>query len=138
MPANFYKLVNGTHAAKNGIILNDHMTRQVRIVAHHAPVTYTAIMRNMTISLNEAIVSDRSLFPFFRSAVYGYKFADGGIISDENIGILALKFQILRNGCNYGTRENPAVFTDTCAFHNGYIGANPCTLAYFHILVDDG
>src|SRR4249919_2723928 len=94
------KLVNGTHAAKNGIVFNDHMSGNLGIITHHAVIAYNTVMSQMTIGLDQTIASYGSFFPVFGTAVYRYEFANGRIVSDEYIGIFSLEFQILRNGCD--------------------------------------
>jgi hypothetical protein len=95
-------------------------------------------MRQVTISLDETITSNGSFFPVLRAPVYRNKFTNGSVITNKNIGIFALKFQILRNGGDDRSREDPAIFSDTGTLHNGYIGTNPCSFTNFDILVEDG
>src|SRR5580704_7176179 len=132
------KLVYGTHSTENGIIFNDDVAGHLGIVAHYAIIAHDTVMCQMAIGLNKTIAANRCFFPVFCSPVYCNKFPDGCIITYKYIGIFALKFQILRNGCNYCAWKNAAVLSDSCAFHYCNIGTNPGTLSNFHILVNDG
>lgn len=92
----------------------------------------------MRIRHDQAVLADHRFFPVGRASVHRYKFPDGGIIANDNGGIFPMKFQILWNGSNDCTREDAAIFANSGAFHNGYVGADPGAITYFDILVNNG
>ncbi len=118
-------------------VAHRYMTRHLRVVAHDAVVADDAVVRNVAIRHDEAVAAHFGNAFFHRAAMYGYKFADGGIVADFNSGFFAHKLQILRYGHQYGTRKYAAVFPDAGAFHNGDVAANPRTFSYFHVFVND-
>src|SRR6478735_5885801 len=129
--------MNGTHASKDGIIPDDHMTGNLGIVAHHTIVTYNAVVRQMAVGLDQAIAPDGGFFPVLGATVDGDEFADGCIVADKNIGVFALEFEILRNGGNDRTGKYSAVVPDPCSFHDCHIRSDPGSFSDFHILMDN-
>jgi hypothetical protein len=51
MQAHCHELVDGAHAAENGIVVDNHMAGDLGIVAHYTMIPDNAVMRKMTISL---------------------------------------------------------------------------------------
>src|ERR1043166_3653726 len=112
MLTDFYKLVKGTHTTKNCPVCNHNMSRNLRIIAHDAIVSNTAIMRDMTIGLDKTVATNCCFFPVLCSAINRYKFTNGSIVTNKYVGIFTLEFQILWNGSNDRTWKNPAVLTN--------------------------
>src|SRR5690606_16853520 len=51
-------------------------------------------------------------------------------------GLLTLKFQVLGDAGDDGTRKYAAVLTDACPVHNGHVGADPRAIFDDNILMD--
>jgi hypothetical protein len=113
------------------------MTCHLGIVAHDTVAPDDAIMGDMAVRHDKAIVAHHSLPSVFGAAVDCNELPDGGIVSDFHTGFFTFKFEVLRSCRDYGSGENPAVFTDSCTIHDGYIAANPGAFADFYILVND-
>jgi hypothetical protein len=136
MLTNVYKLVNGAHTCQDREIAEGNMPGHLGIVAHDAVVADNAIMGNMTVSHDEAVVANLS-GPFILAAtVDGYKLTDGGIVADLYGSIFSFVFQVLGNSGNHSSRENAAVVSYTGTFHDGYIAADPGAFADFYVLMD--
>src|SRR6185295_2952879 len=131
------ELMYRAHAPQNSPVTDRHVTRYLRVIAHDAIIAYGTIMRKMAICHEETIFSDYCLVFHFCSPIHRYKFADRGIIPDENGRIFALVFHILGNRSDDGSGKNAAIFPDTCAFHDRYIRADPCSFTNLHILMNN-
>ena len=92
MPANLYKLVNGTHSTQNCIISNRYMARNLCISDLYAMVAHNTIMRQVAISHNQAVIADDGLFPVHCAPVNGNKLTDCCIISNYYPAVFALEF----------------------------------------------
>ena len=123
--------------AKNSIIANITWPGHLCIVAHDTVIANNTIMCNMAVCHDQAIVSHFGGPPVFAAPVNGYKFPNGSIITDLYSCIFTFIFKVLRNGRNNSTRENAAVLTNSCTFHNGYIAADPGAFTNFYILVNN-
>src|SRR5271154_1435740 len=137
MMTNVYELMNCAHATEYCPIINDHVAGNLCVITENAIISYNTIVRQMAICLDKTIFPDHSFFTVLRAAVNGNKFPDSCIIANKNIGIFALKFQILRNGANNSAGKNAAIFTNSRTLHDSYIRTNPCSFTDFNILVDN-
>src|SRR5260221_2377226 len=136
MLADIYKLMYGTHAAKYCPIADGNMSGYLCIIAHDAIIAHNAIMCQVAISHKQAIFTYLRFFFYSCAAVHRYKLTNRCAITNIYVGIFTLEFQILRNGSNYSTWKNAAVLTNSCPFHNSYIGPDPCSITHLHILMD--
>jgi hypothetical protein len=96
------------------------------------------VVRNVAIRHDQAIVAHNRAPSVFGTAMDGYEFPDGGSITNHNSCFFFFKLKILRCCCDDRAREDAAVFTDPCAFHDGDIASDPGPFANLHILVDHG
>ncbi len=79
------------------MIAHGDMACQGSIVGEHTVVAYLAVVRNMAVGHDQAVVADHGLPPVFGAAVDGYILADGGVVAYFNGGVLACKFEVLWN-----------------------------------------
>jgi len=107
------------------------------VITHDAVVANDTIMSKMAISHNKAIAADNSFFPVNSTTIDSHKLPYRCIVANDDLGILALELQVLGDSGNNGARKNPAILTDSCPFHDRYIRANPCAIAYLNILVNN-
>jgi hypothetical protein len=133
-----YELVNGAHAADDGIIANHHMTGHLGIVTENTVIANNAVVRNVAVSHDQAVVSHLCGPTVAAAAVNGHKFTDGRIVSNLYRGFFAFIFQVLGDGRYYSAWKDPAVPAYPGAFHNGNVAADPGAFAYFNIVVDNG
>src|SRR6266496_2528272 len=135
MLTNIYKLMYGTHAAKNCPITNRYMPRYLCVVTHDAIITNNTVVSQMAISHEKTIFTNNRFFFYSGATIHCYKFSDSSIVTYNYYGIFTLVFQILWNGGNNGTGKYPAVPSYSCTLHYCYIGTYPGTISYLHILV---
>jgi hypothetical protein len=114
------------------------MAGHLGIVAEDAVIAYDAIMRDVAVSHDQAVVSNLCGPPVAAAAVDCHKFTDGRIVANLHRGLFALVFKVLGDGRYYGAWKDPAVPAYPGAFHNGNIAADPGAFAYFNIVVDNG
>jgi hypothetical protein len=137
MLSNLHKLVNGAHATEYRKIPQYYVAGHLGIVAHDAVVTNLAIMGDVTICHDKAVVPNLGCPPVFTSAVNGYKFTNGSVVANFDGSWFILKFKVLRNRSYNCPRKDPAVFADAGAFHDGYIASDPGAFTNFYVLVYD-
>src|SRR6187399_1341992 len=113
------------------------MSRHLCVIAHDTVIAYNTIMCNMAVCHDQAIVAHFCCPPVFAATVYRYKLTDGCIVTDLYCCMFAFVFKILRDGCYNSPRENAAVLSYSCTFHNGYVAAYPGAFTYFYILVNN-
>ena len=63
---------------------------------------------------------------------------DAVIVTYLNGGIFSCKFKVLRNSSDDSAGEDLAVLADAGTGEDSYVGANPGSVAYLHILTDGG
>jgi len=113
------------------------MPGQLGIITHDTVIAHDAIMCNMTVGHDEAVVAYLGCPPVFAAPVYRNKFTYGGIIAYFHGGTFTLVFQILRNGCDYSAWKNAAVLSNPGTFHDGNIASDPGAITNFHILMNN-
>src|SRR5690606_3165847 len=106
------KLMHGYHTSQHHKITYGDVPRQGTVIRENAVIAHDTVVRDMAISLNQAIFADNGLPLVFRAAVYRHALADGCVIADFGGGFFAVKLQVLRNARNNSPRENPAIFAN--------------------------
>jgi hypothetical protein len=99
-------------------------------------VTYLAVVGNMAVSHNQAVITYGCFPAVSCTPVDGNKFTDGGITADLSRCFFTCKFQILWNGAQYSSGKNATVFADPRTIHDGNITADPGTLTDHYITMD--
>jgi hypothetical protein len=126
------------YATEANPVAQHHMAGELAAIAQGAIVADNAIMPNMAIGKDPAIIAHGSL-PFIAgTAVNGHKFADGTVIANLNRGFFLGVFAVLGNGANYGSGEDAAILANAGPLHNGHIRPDPGAFAYFNVLMDNG
>jgi hypothetical protein len=131
------ELVNACHPAKDGIVTDLDFTGQAHIINQDHIIADPAVVRDMCIGHDQAIVTDDCLSERPGTLVYGDAFPDNRVVADFDMGNFTLIFKILWYGRDDRSREDLAVFPDPGPVENGYVGTDPGSLPYFHILTDD-
>ena len=90
----------------------------------------------MAISHNQAVVTYYGLTLAGSTTVNCNELADGGVITNDGISLLALKLQVLWVATYDCTRVDMAVLANTHTSVDGDIAINNCTLTYLHISVN--
>jgi hypothetical protein len=135
---NMYELMYRTNAAHTYIIAKYHMPCKLRTIAQGTVVAYYTIVSYMAVSQYPAPFAYYRFIAVGGTPVYGYKFSYGTVISNFNCGFFAVKFPVLRYGCNYSTGKNSAVFANAGTLHNGYIATHPGAFTNYHITMNYG
>ena len=135
MLTNLHKLVNCTHACKNRIIAETYVPCHLSIVTHDAIISNYTIVSNVAVCHNQTIISNLGCPFIFTSSIDGYKFPDGGIVTNNNRGVFSFILQVLWNPCKNGSWENATIISNPGAFHDSNITSNPGTASNFYILV---
>jgi hypothetical protein len=138
MRTNVYKLVYSTHAPKYGPIANSDMSGHLRIVAHNAVVTHNTIMRQVAVSHYQTVFPNHGLLLILCSPIHSYVLTNSCIVADNHNGVFTLKFHILRYRRNDRTRKYPAILSYACTLHDCHTRPNPCAIANFNVLVNNG
>src|SRR6185369_4912949 len=106
-------LVNGAQPAENGIILNDDVPAERRIVGHDHMVADLAVMRDVDADHEEAVVADaRDHAAALGPGVHRHIFADRVVAPDHQLGLLAPILEILWFKTDRGERKHPAAVPD--------------------------
>ena len=113
------------------------MTGHLGIIGNDTVITDDAVVRDMTVSLQQAVVADTCFPAFLCSPVHCHKLSYSGIISYFHQRIFSFKLQVLGNSGDHGAGENAAVPADARPFHNGHIAADPGTFSNFNIVMND-
>src|SRR5690348_7803277 len=112
------------------------MSRKGSVIRKYAVITYFAIVGNMRISHDKAVIAYLCFILISGTSVYGNAFADGGIVTNNGQSFFALKFQILWNSRDNRAGKYPAILAYPRPFHNGDIGGYPRAFTNFHILMN--
>ena len=91
MRTDFYKLVDSRQSRDNTIITDLHMTCQCNAIHKNDMVSYDAIVRDVHISHDKAVLTDHCFAIGFGSAIDGYTFAYRGTVAYLNSGVFTLK-----------------------------------------------
>src|SRR5690606_4653286 len=128
--------MNGNKPGQNYIITNGNMAGECCTIRKNTIITHNTVVGNMAVSLDQTVLSNYSFPAVFCTAVNGYAFADGGIITNFGSSLFTRKLQILRNSGNDSSRKYTAVFTNSGTIHDGYIRAYPCSFSNDNIFMD--
>ena len=136
MAAYMGELMAQYSSAENSEVVDDDLSGYLRRIGDNDVIAQFAIVGDMYVSHEQAVIPDNG-FPFrCGSTVYSYIFAQGGVVSYFGSCFFSLEFEILWNGRNDGSREDGAIFTDTGAFENGRIWHNTGSVADDDIFVN--
>src|SRR4030095_9745830 len=136
MLPDLHELVNSAHSANDRPVANRYMTRYLRVVTHYTIIAHKTIVCEMAIGHDQAILPDHGFITILGTTVYGYEFTDRGSIAYIYVGVFTLEFQILRDCCDNGAGEYPAVLPDPCSLHDRYIRPDPCAFTDLNVLVN--
>ena len=112
------KLVNQAAAADNSKIVNLHFSGYLGSIPDDDMIFQYAVVCNMGICHDQAIVSDNGFSFRGCSAVDRNTFADRRIVSDFCGCLFSVELQVLWNTGNYSSRENGTVVSDPCPVEN--------------------
>ena len=71
------------------------MTGQTGTVAHDDVITHDTVMSYMGTCLEKAVTADARFFPFTSCSADRYKFTENRPVSDDQIALFTMIFQIL-------------------------------------------
>src|SRR5690606_27935561 len=133
-----HELVDGDHPGQDHIGPYGDVSGQGGIVAENTAISHNAVMGNMAIGHDQAVVANDRLHTVRGSLVDRGTLPYGGIVPDMDRGVLPLVLQVLGHGRNDRPGEYTAVLSDSGTLHDRDIGADPGTLPNGHIVVDGG
>src|SRR6266404_7480490 len=97
MLADTHVLVDGAAPAENGIVLDDNMPRERRVVRHDHVIGNLTVMGDVRADHEKAVVADpRDHSSPGRPRVHRHIFANRVVAPDHKLGLLAPIFEILR------------------------------------------
>src|SRR4051812_26300339 len=130
MRSNFYKLVKGACPADDCPVFNCHVSGYLDRIRKNAVVPDDAIMSDMHISHQQAILPDYGLMFICCPTANGDPFADHSVVPDKAFCSLTRKFQVLRirryrcSGIDLHLRSYPLPVP------NEGIGSAPSSVSY--------
>ncbi|MNV90717.1 hypothetical protein D3C71_1851270 [compost metagenome] len=101
MRSYLYKLMNRHQSGQNHIVSNGNMPSKGCAVRKDTMIANLTVMRDVRISLDQAIAANHRLPFIFCTSVDGHTLSDRRIIADLSGSHLSRKFQVLRNTRNY-------------------------------------
>ena len=125
------------HAADHDTILDDCVSCKHRRVAHDNAVAEYAVVRDVCIRHQQAVVADTRLLALARRTVYRRTLADRRAVADERIALFTLKLQILRHLTNRRALEDMAVAPDLRPFLDDDVWTDLRSLADLDMIRDD-
>ena len=99
-------------------------------------VVQQAVVCNVGVRHDQAVVAYHGLTFRCRAAVYGGALADNSVVADDGECILTAELQILRYSTHHGGGKNGAVGTYTCATENGGVSHDLGAGAYHYVGFD--
>ncbi len=132
------ELLHGHVAFQNSPVADGDVPSKVHAVGDHHVVAHQAIVRQMHVGHQQAVLPYGGALPVGGAAVDGDALAHGGAIPDFGGGFFAGEFEVLRNGGDHRAGKNAAVGTDARAVHDGGVGADPRAVADGDIRRDGG
>src|SRR5207302_6573917 len=111
-----HELVHRREAAQEGIILDDHMAGQSRVVRHDDMVANLAIMCDVGADHEQPVLANAGHHAAaFGAGIHRHVFADRVVTADHETRFLAAVFQILGLEADRGEGEDARLFADRCA-----------------------
>jgi hypothetical protein len=132
------ELMNQATPADDGVVVYLHLTGYLGGIAYDNIVFQQAIMRHMAIGHDQAIVPDDGTSLGGCAPVYGYTFADGGMVANLGGGYFSHKLQVLRDAGNDGARKNAAIVTNPCTVEYDDMGKDMTIVTYDYIFFNHG
>jgi hypothetical protein len=91
--------MNASQAPDNSVIIDMDMACQIGRINHDNIISQLTIVGNMAVGHDEVIISDDGhTYIGSGTPVYGNKFSNCIIVSNDDPLFFSFKFQILRNG----------------------------------------
>src|SRR5690348_2137710 len=138
MRTNANKLLYSGKTSQYYVVANTDVSCQGSVVRKNAMIAYFAVVSNMRISHDKAVVAYLGFILIYCTPVDSNTFTYSCIITNYSKRIFSAKFQILGNSRYNGAWKYATVFTYAGTLHNGYIRSYPGTFTYFHILMNSG
>src|SRR6266851_1971941 len=111
--ADTHVLVDGAKPAENGILLDDNMTRDRRIVRHDHVIGNLTVMGDVRADHEKAVVADpRDHTPPGRPGVHRNMFANRVVAPDHKLGLFTPIFEILRFEPDRGKGKDARALAD--------------------------
>src|SRR5262249_46936826 len=119
-------------------VADDYMSSERGRIRHNHSITDKAIMGDMCLGHDEAIVSKLSEHSTTRcSSMNRNNLANLVTSSDPGFGRLTFVFQILRRQTNRDKRKDMSLSSNGCATVNNAVRLEPDSIVYFHLIAYD-
>ena len=107
------KMMNGDTTAQDHVVVDMYVTTEHNIVGHHHTITNAAVVGNMSVGHQIAVVTDcRNAILFFGRAIDRDAFANNVAIAKNHLRGRSLVTQVLRLAADYRTGMNMIVLTE--------------------------
>src|SRR5208282_5845756 len=132
------ELVHADKAAKHGIIADDDVAGELRIVRKRRVVADDAVVGDMGVGEQQVAIADgRRAAVLHRSGMYGHVFADDVVGADERRRRLPAILAILRYLAHRGELENAVAGADVGAAGNDHVAGDDRPGADLDLRADD-
>lgn len=129
------ELVDQATATDHGGIIDLDFTGELTSIGHNDSVAKAAIVSNVIVSHNQAILTDHGFALRGSAAVDGDTLAESSTITDISVSFLTLELKILRDGSDHSAGEDGDTIPDTRAGEDGDISIDDAIIADFDILI---
>src|SRR5690606_181357 len=138
MGADLNKLVKRARSADDRPVVDFHMASELYCVYEYAVVADNAVVGNVDICHEEAVLADHGFVFVACAAADGDVFADDGVVADECLCFLSREFEVLGYRRYGGAGIDANAFTEPCAIPDHGIRADPAVVVNDYVGLNGG
>src|SRR5947209_7972547 len=90
------------HAADSRVIVNDDVSGKLREIAHRYTVPDTAVVSNVPVGEQQAVIADGGYFFFAGCPLHAHVLAQHGAAADRRVRAFAFILTVLRGAADRG------------------------------------
>ena len=135
--ADLHKLVDAAHSADDCMVFHCYMACHAGEGAHNDMVTEVAVVSHMGVSLEHIVGAYAGFAVFAGSSVDSHIFTDQVMIAENDGGVFAGKFQVLRIFADDCMGINVVFFTHAHVFGNDSMGTDDGAFPDFTVFTND-
>ena len=123
---------------QDGAGVDKHVAGYLHAVADDAAVADDGVVADVALGEDKRVAADLGSPTLVDAAVDDRHLAYHGVVANGHKRVLAFPTEILRRRADDGAVVDFHVLAETGALHDARIGHHDATVAYLHVLVDEG